>query len=62
MGFPQGAIGMHDEMLWLGLKPDRLTYNTLISACVESRKLDKAMHFFKEMKVPRMNLKGQFRA
>ncbi|KAF3447651.1 hypothetical protein FNV43_RR12838 [Rhamnella rubrinervis] len=49
-GFPQGAIAMHDEMLRLGLKPDKLTYNTLISACVESKKLDMAMRFFKEMK------------
>ncbi|XP_048332396.1 pentatricopeptide repeat-containing protein At5g10690 isoform X2 [Ziziphus jujuba] len=49
-GFPQRAIGMHNEMLRLGSKPDRLTYNTLISACVESKKLDMAMKFFEEMK------------
>lgn len=51
-GLPQGAIDMHDEIVRLGLKPDRLTYNTLISACVKAGKLDAAMQYFEEMKVP----------
>ncbi|KAB2629522.1 pentatricopeptide repeat-containing protein [Pyrus ussuriensis x Pyrus communis] len=49
-GLPQGAITMHDKILRLGLKPDKLTYNTLISACVKAGKLDIAMQFFEEMK------------
>ncbi|XP_022140025.1 pentatricopeptide repeat-containing protein At5g10690 isoform X2 [Momordica charantia] len=49
-GVPQAAIAMYSEMLNLGLQPDRLTYNTLISACVKINKLDAAMHFFEEMK------------
>lgn len=57
---PQAALAMYNEMLNLELKPDRLTYNTLISACVKINKLDAAMHFFEEMKVA--SLKGQFRA
>ncbi|XP_008466304.2 pentatricopeptide repeat-containing protein At5g10690 isoform X3 [Cucumis melo] len=47
---PQAALAMYNEMLNLELKPDRLTYNTLISACVKINKLDAAMHFFEEMK------------
>ncbi|XP_031738823.1 pentatricopeptide repeat-containing protein At5g10690 isoform X2 [Cucumis sativus] len=49
-GVPQAALAMYNEMLNLELKPDRLTYNTLISACVKINKLDAAMYFFKEMK------------
>ncbi|KAH0989741.1 hypothetical protein GBA52_001224 [Prunus armeniaca] len=49
-GIPQGAITMHTEILRLGIKPERLTYNTLISACVKAGKLDMAMQFFEEMK------------
>ncbi|KAK9946763.1 hypothetical protein M0R45_012209 [Rubus argutus] len=49
-GLPQGAIDMHDEIIRLGLKPDRLTYNTLISSCVKAGKLDAAMQYFEEMK------------
>lgn len=62
MGSPESTIAMHDEILRVGLNPDRLTYNTLISACVKCNKLDAAMRFFEEMKVPSMYLKGQFRA
>lgn len=49
-GCPQDALPVHDEMLELGLIPDRLTYNTLISACVKAGKLDAAMQFFDKMK------------
>ncbi|XP_065851513.1 pentatricopeptide repeat-containing protein At5g10690 isoform X1 [Euphorbia lathyris] len=49
-GCPQAALAVQDEMLHLGLTPDRLTYNTLIHACVKSEMLDVAMHFFEEMK------------
>jgi pentatricopeptide repeat protein len=42
---------MLDEILYQGIMPDRLTYNTLILACVESEKLDVAMQLFAEMKV-----------
>lgn len=61
-GSPVGAIAMYDEILRLGLNPDRLTFNTLISACVKTDKLELAMHFFEEMKVPSIYLRGQFRA
>ena len=61
-GCPEDALPVHDEILELGLNPDRLTYNTLISACVKAGKLDDAMRFFDEMKVTSMLLKGQFRA
>ena len=59
---PEGAIAMYDEILRLGLSPDRLTYNTLISACVKIDNMELAMRFFDEMKVPRMYPKGQFSA
>lgn len=49
-GVPQAALAMYNEMLNVELKPDRLTYNTLISACVKINKLDAAIHFFEEMK------------
>uniref|UniRef100_A0A5B7BNC4 CBS domain-containing protein n=1 Tax=Davidia involucrata TaxID=16924 RepID=A0A5B7BNC4_DAVIN len=49
-GFPQAALGVHDEILRQGLNPDRLTYNTLIFACVKAEKFDAAMQFFEEMK------------
>ncbi|POO03839.1 Tetratricopeptide-like helical domain containing protein [Trema orientale] len=49
-GSPESAIAMLDEILRLGLDPDRLTYNTVISSCVKTNKLDSAMHFFEEMK------------
>ncbi|XP_038698882.1 pentatricopeptide repeat-containing protein At5g10690 isoform X1 [Tripterygium wilfordii] len=50
MGFPQGALALQEEILRLGVEPDRVTYNTLISACLKAEKLDVAMSFFKEMK------------
>lgn len=50
-GFPMAALSVHDEILQQGLKPDRLTYNTLIFACVKTEKLDTAMRYFEEMKV-----------
>ncbi|KAJ7966045.1 Pentatricopeptide repeat-containing protein [Quillaja saponaria] len=49
-GFPQDAISMYDEVLCQGIRPDRLTYNTLILACVKTQKLDSAMGFIEEMK------------
>ncbi|XP_062092240.1 pentatricopeptide repeat-containing protein At5g10690 [Humulus lupulus] len=49
-GSPESTITMHREILRLGLVPDRHTYNTLISACVKTNKLDTAMHFLEEMK------------
>ncbi|EEF46790.1 pentatricopeptide repeat-containing protein, putative [Ricinus communis] len=49
-GCPQAAVAMRNEILQLGLTPDRLTYNTLILACVKSKSLDAAMSFFEEMK------------
>ncbi|QCD99634.1 Pentatricopeptide repeat [Vigna unguiculata] len=49
-GYPHTAINMLNEILRQGIMPDRLTYNTLILACVESGKLDTAMQFFEEMK------------
>ncbi|XP_057960099.1 pentatricopeptide repeat-containing protein At5g10690 [Malania oleifera] len=49
-GCPRAALNLHGEILRQGLKPDRLTYNTLISACVKSKNLDAAMHFLEEMK------------
>ncbi|KAK4422400.1 Pentatricopeptide repeat-containing protein [Sesamum alatum] len=49
-GCPQAALGVHDEMLRHGLNPDRLSYNTLIFACIKSENLDAAMLFFEQMK------------
>ncbi|KDP33451.1 hypothetical protein JCGZ_07022 [Jatropha curcas] len=49
-GYPQTALTVRDEILRLGLTLDRLTYNTLIFACVKAEKLDAAMRFFEEMK------------
>ena len=51
---------MLSEIVHQGIKPDKLTYNTLILACVESEKLDSAMQFFEEMKVIRIHLKFNF--
>lgn len=50
-GCPQEALRTHDEILQRGLNPDRLTYNTLIFACVKMENLDTAMLFFEQMKV-----------
>ncbi|CAN8299102.1 unnamed protein product [Cochlearia groenlandica] len=47
---PQAAVALFDEILRLGLEPDRLTYNTLIHACIKCGDLDAAVKFLKEMK------------
>ncbi|XP_030947798.1 pentatricopeptide repeat-containing protein At5g10690 isoform X2 [Quercus lobata] len=49
-GHPLAAIAVYEEILRLGLKPDKLTYNKLIYACVKTDKLDIAMHVLEEMK------------
>ncbi|KAL3619069.1 hypothetical protein CASFOL_036639 [Castilleja foliolosa] len=46
----QAALGVHDEILRHGLKPDRLSYNTLIFACIKNENLGAAMNFFEQMK------------
>lgn len=51
VGCPHEALSTHDEILRQGLNPDRLTYNTLIFACVKMENLDAAMLFFEQMKV-----------
>uniref|UniRef100_A0A0E0ESH0 CBS domain-containing protein n=1 Tax=Oryza meridionalis TaxID=40149 RepID=A0A0E0ESH0_9ORYZ len=48
--FPLGALTVKDEILRQGLKPDRLTYNTIISACVKSAEIDMAIQFLEDMK------------
>ncbi|TVU09640.1 hypothetical protein EJB05_43126, partial [Eragrostis curvula] len=48
--FPLGALTVKDEILRQGLKPDRLTYNTIISACVKSADINKATQFLEDMK------------
>ncbi|KAJ1289776.1 hypothetical protein BS78_02G190200 [Paspalum vaginatum] len=48
--FPLGALTVKDEILRQGLKPDRLTYNTIIYACVKSAEIDKAIQFLEDMK------------
>nr|CAD1825515.1 unnamed protein product [Ananas comosus var. bracteatus] len=48
--FPLGALTVRDEILRQGLKPDILTYNTLVSACVRSGEIDKAIQLLAEMK------------
>lgn len=58
--FPLGALTVKDEILRQGLKPDRLTYNTIISACVKSAEIDKAIQFLEDMKVSHKCWKGQF--
>ncbi|GER28166.1 pentatricopeptide repeat-containing protein [Striga asiatica] len=49
-GSPHSALGVHDEILRHGLNPDRLSYNTLIFACIKSENLVAAMRFFEQMK------------
>ncbi|GFQ03685.1 pentatricopeptide repeat-containing protein at5g10690 [Phtheirospermum japonicum] len=46
----QAALGVHDEILRHGLNPDRLSYNTLIFACIKNENLGAAMKFFERMK------------
>ncbi|XP_024318965.1 pentatricopeptide repeat-containing protein At5g10690 isoform X1 [Brachypodium distachyon] len=48
--FPLGALTVKDEILRQGLKPDRLTYNTIIFACVKASEIDKAFRFLEDMK------------
>lgn len=57
-GCPQAALGVHDEILRHGLNPDRLSYNTLIFACIKNENLDRAMLLFEQMKVSCTCLKG----
>ncbi|GJM98782.1 hypothetical protein PR202_ga15820 [Eleusine coracana subsp. coracana] len=57
--FPLGALTVKDEILRQGLKPDRLTYNTIISACVKSAEIDRAIQFLEDMKVSHKCWKGQ---
>ncbi|XP_068648535.1 pentatricopeptide repeat-containing protein At5g10690 isoform X2 [Aristolochia californica] len=47
---PLEAFLVHDEILRQGLKPDRLTYNTLLLACVKSEEIALAVRFFAKMK------------
>lgn len=49
-GAPEVTFTLHDEMLRQGLKPDKLTYNTLILAAVKTERFDSAMQFLEEMK------------
>lgn len=56
--FPQGALTIRDEILRQGLKPDKVTYNTLVFACVKSGDLDAAFQLITEMKVLNKYLKG----
>lgn len=50
-GSPDAAFAVYDDMLCRGLRPDRITYNTLILAAVKTEKLHTAMQFLEEMKV-----------
>ncbi|KAF5178302.1 Pentatricopeptide repeat-containing protein, partial [Thalictrum thalictroides] len=50
-GLPQDAFAIRDEILRQGLKPDRLTYNTLVFVCAKSGQMDAAMRLLGEMKV-----------
>lgn len=61
-GHPLAAIAVYEEILRSGLKPDKLTYNKLIYACVKTDKLNTAMHVLEEMKVASMYPEGQFGA
>ncbi|XP_057766798.1 LOW QUALITY PROTEIN: pentatricopeptide repeat-containing protein At5g10690 [Salvia miltiorrhiza] len=49
-GSPQAALGVHDEILRHGMTPDKLSYNTLIFACIKSENLEKAMQLYEQMK------------
>lgn len=52
-GCPEATFTVHQDMLRQGLRPDKLTYNTLILGAVKTGKLDSAMQFLEEMKVSR---------
>ncbi|KAK1275433.1 Pentatricopeptide repeat-containing protein [Acorus gramineus] len=58
---PLKALSVTDEMLRHGLKPDRLTYNTLIFACTKSGDMVTAMQFLAEMKVSKKYLNIRFK-
>jgi pentatricopeptide repeat domain-containing protein 1 len=45
----QEALQLFAEMQDEGIKPDSITYNALMKACISSGTLDKAMQLFKEM-------------
>ncbi|EHA8592147.1 hypothetical protein COCNU_contig69311863G000010 [Cocos nucifera] len=60
--FPLDALTIRDEMLRRGLKPDKLTYNTLIFACIRHGRVDIAIQLLAEMKVLRKYKRGQFKA
>ncbi|KAL9442782.1 hypothetical protein AB3S75_016198 [Citrus x aurantiifolia] len=49
-GCPEVVINLHDEMSHVGLEPDSLSYNTLISACIKTKKLDVTMPFNEQLK------------
>lgn len=49
-GSPQAALRVFDEIRQQGLNPDKLTYNTIIFACVRMNNLESAVQFFQEMK------------
>ncbi|KAI4377598.1 hypothetical protein MLD38_015197 [Melastoma candidum] len=49
-GSPLSAFTVYNDMLRQGLDADRLTYNTLIFACVKAGNLVTAMRFFELMK------------
>ncbi|KAK9210754.1 hypothetical protein WN943_000127 [Citrus x changshan-huyou] len=49
-GCPEVVINLHDEMSHVGLEPDSLSYNILISACIKTKKLDVTMPFNEQLK------------
>lgn len=49
-GSPQSALRVFDEIRQQGLNPDKLTYNTIIFACVRMNDLESAVQIFQEMK------------
>lgn len=44
------AMFFANEMIQLGLKPDRLTYDRLISVCLQSDNLEDALLYYEEMR------------
>ncbi|XP_074334241.1 pentatricopeptide repeat-containing protein At5g10690 [Apium graveolens] len=49
-GSPQSALRVFDDIRQQGLNPDKLTYNTIIFACVKMNDLKSALRIFQEMK------------
>lgn len=49
-GSPQSALRVFNDVRQQGLNPDKLTYNTIIFACVKMNDLDTAVQIFQEMK------------